>query len=61
MTEKQREDLHTEWKITSTKVKHMILTEYHKRYGHSQNAEHWDNYLIEALNLRQSWEARGLL
>ncbi|SHO49800.1 hypothetical protein SAMN02745220_03099 [Desulfopila aestuarii DSM 18488] len=59
MTEKQKDDLHSQWKLTSIKTRHMILAEYHKRYGHSQNAEHWNNYLIEVLNLRQSWKARG--
>lgn len=61
MTAEQREDLLVEWDITSTRIKNQIITEYHQQFGNTQPIEHWELFLIDALNLQQSWRARGLL
>lgn len=61
MTEEQREDLLTEWSVTSSKMKKQIEQEYLDRFGTKHNQAHWERYLVEALNLEQSWRGRGLL
>lgn len=60
MTREQREDLLIEWELTSSKVKMTIEKEYVRRYGDVLSDKDWQEYLIEALNLRQSWQGRGL-
>ena len=61
MTEEQREDLLIEWNITSTKIKDEIKQEYRNRHGSNRGIDHWEHYLVKALNLEQSWRKRGLL
>jgi hypothetical protein len=61
MTNEQRQDLMIEWQVTSTRLKHMITEEYHQRFGNQESNEHWETYLIEALNLKRVWRASGLM
>lgn len=60
MTDKQRKDLYIEWDVTSSKVKQQIMSQYEKEYGSKVSNEHWEEYLVKALNLKQSWESNGL-
>ena len=60
MTEKQRKDLFVEWEVTSTKIKNQLKEEYIDKFGMDPSGEHWENFLVEALNLRQSWKSRSL-
>lgn len=60
MTDRQREDLWIEWQVTSSRVKEQITGQYRDAYGEKLSEEHWEEFLVEALNLRQSWEASGL-
>lgn len=60
MTEKQRNDLYVEWEVTSTKIKNQLKEKYIGQYGAEPSGEHWENFLVDALNLRQSWESSGL-
>lgn len=60
MTEVQREDLYIEWEITFTSDKEKIKEEYHQEFGKDQSIEHWEEYLADALNLRQQWIRNGI-
>ncbi|SHO52319.1 hypothetical protein [Desulfopila aestuarii] len=61
MTEEQREDLLIEWSVTSSKIREQIEKEYLERCGSLQSQAHWEQHLVKALNLEQSWRRRGLL
>lgn len=61
MTNEQRHDLEVEWQVTSTRLKELITTEYRNLYGDKFNQEHWERYLVKALNLKQVWQTGGLL
>ncbi|WP_163338145.1 hypothetical protein [Desulfopila sp. IMCC35008] len=61
MTSEQRHDLEVEWQVTSTRLKQMITEEYHKKFGSPNSNEHWEAYLVEALNLKRVWKAGGLM
>ncbi len=60
MTDEQREDLMIEWSITSTLVKKQIVDLYYQHFGENQTADHWEHFLVDTLNLQQSWTYRGL-
>ncbi|WP_163339585.1 hypothetical protein [Desulfopila sp. IMCC35008] len=60
MTDKQRKDLYIEWDVTSSKVKKQITDQYQQEFGEKMSTEHWEEYLVKALNLKQSWESNGL-
>lgn len=60
MTDKQRKDLYIEWEVTSSKIKNQITEQYLEEFGEKVSAEHWEEYLVQALNLKQSWESNGL-
>lgn len=60
MTDKQKEDLYIEWDVTSSRLKEQIRQQYKEQYGDGQSLEHWEEYLVDVLNLRQSWESNGL-
>lgn len=60
MTEKQRNDLYIEWEVTSSKIKNQLREAYREQFGDEQSNEHWEEYLADALNLRQSWDSSGL-
>ena len=61
MTPEQRYDLAIEWRLTSNRMKEIIREEYIKEYGTSTSEEHWENYLIKALNIEHFWKSVGLL
>ena len=61
MTPEQKKDLYIEWEITSSQIKAKIKAEYEEKYGTDTSLEHWENYLIEALNVRPMWLSEGLL
>ncbi len=60
MTEGQREDLYIEWEITFTSDKEKIKEKYQQQFGEEQSVEHWEEYLADALNLRQQWIRNGV-
>jgi hypothetical protein len=60
MTDKQRKDLYIEWDVTSSQIKEQITDQYQKQFGEVISKEHWEEYLVTALNLKQSWESNGL-
>lgn len=60
MTIEQREDLLLEWRLTSTKVKHLVHSKYHRLHGNQAGRDQWEAFLVKELNLEQSWRARGL-
>lgn len=55
MTSAQREDLYLEWELTSTKLKKEIREDFQKEFGREQSVEQWEEFLIDALNLRRQW------
>ena len=61
MTPEQRYDLAIEWRLTSNRMKDLIKEEYVKLYGSNTSDEHWEDYLVKALNIEQFWKAAGLL
>ena len=61
MTPEQRYDLAIEWRLTSNRMKEIIKDEYNKKYGTNTSNEHWENYLIKALNLESFWKSVGLI
>ena len=61
MTREQREDLYIEWEITSTETKQNLRREYREKYGDDQPVEHWEEYLVEALNVKPMWKNQGLI
>jgi hypothetical protein len=61
MTDKQRKDLYIEWDVTSSKIKEQITIQYQKKYGREMSGPHWEEFLVKALNLKQSWESNGLV
>ncbi len=60
MADAQRRDLYIEWEISSTATRHRIMAEYEEQYGMEQPQEHWEEYLLEALNLAPSWRGTEL-
>ncbi|MFV0437882.1 MAG: hypothetical protein ACK5PS_10915 [Desulfopila sp.] len=60
MTPEQRNDLAIEWRLTSNRLKEIITKEYHDRYGEITSREHWEQYLVEALNLETIWKSTNL-
>lgn len=61
MTPEQRYDLAIEWRLTNYKLRQMIKEEYLRQFGEHCSQEHWEEYLIEALNIRPFWKTAGLL
>lgn len=61
MTPEQRYDLAIEWRLTSNKMKDIIKEEYRKKYGTNNTEEHWEKYLVKALNIETFWRSVGLL
>ena len=61
MTPEQRYDLAIEWRLTSNRMQQYIKDEYIRRYGAKQSEEHWEQYLVEALNIKPFWKSAGLL
>ena len=61
MTPEQRYDLAIEWRLTSNRMKEIIREEYLREHGNNTSEEHWENYLIKALNIEAFWKSAGLL
>lgn len=61
MTPEQRYDLAIEWRLTNYQLRQTITEEYQRKYGGEQSREHWEEYLIEALNLKSFWKPAGLI
>ncbi len=61
MTPEQRYDLAIEWRLTSNKMQQLIKEEYAKKYGTNNPEEHWEEFLVDALNIKQFWKSAGLL
>lgn len=61
MTPEQRYDLAIEWRLTSNKMKEIIKDDYQKKFGPNTTKEHWENYLVKALNIESFWKSIGLL
>ncbi len=61
MTPEQRYDLAIEWRLTSNRMQKQIKEEYSKKFNGTYSEEHWEEYLVEALNIRPFWKAAGLL
>lgn len=61
MTPEQRYDLAIEWRLTSNRMQQLIKEEYTRKHGNNRPEEHWEEYLIEALNIKPFWKAAGLL
>jgi hypothetical protein len=55
MTADERSDLYLEWRITPTKNKALIREQYKKQFKEGMSREHWEEYLVGALNLRAIW------
>lgn len=55
MTTEEREDLYVEWEITPTKNKAFIKEQYEQQFKGKMPQEHWEEYLVEALNLKRVW------
>lgn len=61
MTPEQRYDLAIEWRLTSNRMQKLIKDEYTEKYTGIHSEEHWEEYLVEALNIKPFWKAAGLL
>ncbi len=61
MTEAQREDLYLEWELTPSKLKQQIRKDYFEKYGSKRPQGHWEEYLVNVLNLKQMWEGNGMM
>lgn len=61
MTPEQRYDLAIEWRLTSNRLKEIIKNEYVEKYGENTSDEHWENYLVKALNIESFWKSAGLI
>lgn len=61
MTPEQRYDLAIEWRLTSNRMQQIIREEYAKKHGSNNSEEHWENFLVKALNIEPFWKAAGLL
>ncbi len=61
MTPEQRYDLAIEWRLTSNRMQQIIKDEYTRKHGNQISEEHWEEYLVEALNIRPFWESAGLI
>lgn len=61
MTPEQRYDLAIEWRLTSNRMKEIIREEYTKQYGDNDSEEHWESYLVKALNIESFWKSAGLM
>jgi hypothetical protein len=61
MTPEQRYDLAIEWRLTSNRMQQIIKDEYNKKHGNQSSEEHWEEYLVEALNIKPFWKAAGLI
>lgn len=61
MTPEQRYDLAIEWRLTSNRMQKLIKDEYTEKFNGINSEEHWEEYLVEALNIKPFWKAAGLL
>jgi hypothetical protein len=61
MTPEQRYDLAIEWRLTSNRMQQYIKEEYNRKYGPNNPEEHWEQFLVEALNIKPFWESAGLI
>lgn len=61
MTPEQRYDIAIEWRLTSNRMQQLIKDEYSKKYGENTTEDHWEEFLVEALNIKPFWKAAGLL
>jgi len=61
MTPEQRDDLAIEWRLTSKRIREIIKEEYIRKYGNDNSEEHWEEYLVKALNIEKLWKSAGLI
>lgn len=61
MTPEQRYDLAIEWRLTSNRIQQLIEEEYTEKFGPKKSEEHWEEYLVEALNIKPFWKSAGLI
>lgn len=61
MTPEQRYDLAIEWRLTSNRMQQLIREKYEEEYGSKKSEEHWEEFLVEELNIKPFWKAAGLL
>lgn len=56
MTPELRYDLFIEWQVTSTLTKQKIQEAYQEKYSTNQADENWEEYLVEALDIKHFFE-----